>query len=110
MKIITIEEEAWQQLNSSIKAIADYQKRKEDNSYDELWLNSCEECQNLHISEKILCRMQTKNEMAYSKIYGQYFYAIGAFKDMLNANAIQGRNEFVLGFMAKGRKLKSGKK
>lgn len=31
--------------------------------------------------------MRTKGEIAYSKIYGQYFYTIGAIKDMLNANA-----------------------
>ena len=108
MKIITIEEEAWKQLNSRINAIADYLKRLDDTSYDDLWLNNHEVCQYLHISEKTLWRMRTKGEIAYSKIYGQYFYAIGAFKDMLNANAIQGRNEFVLGFMAKGRKQKNG--
>ena len=71
MKIITIEEEAWQQLNSRINAIADYLKRLGDTSYDDLWLNNHEVCQYLHISEKTLWRMRTKGEIAYSKIYGQ---------------------------------------
>ena len=61
--------------------------------------------------------MRTKGEIAYSKLYGQYFYTIGAIKDMLNANAVQSSDEFVQELMAKGksyikqgRKLKSGNK
>ena len=111
MKIITIEEEAWQQLNSRINAIADYLKRQKDKSYDDLWLNNHEVCQYLHISEKTLWRMRTKGEIAYSKIYGQYFYTIGAIKDMLNANAIQSSDEFVGELMAKGKSyIEKGRK
>lgn len=116
MKIITIEEEAWKQLNNRINAIADYLKRQEENSYDDLWLNNHEVCQYLHISEKTLWRMRTKGEVAYSKFYGQYFYTIGTIKDMLNANAVQTSEEYVKELMAKGksyiekgRKLKTGK-
>lgn len=103
MKIITIEEEAWKQLNSRIDAIAEYLKRLENTSYDELWLNNHEVCQYLHISEKTLWRMRTKGEIAYSKIYGQYFYTIGSIKDMLNANAVQSTDEYVDELMAKGK-------
>ena len=117
MKIITIEEDVWIQLNSRINAIADYLKKQEDKSYDELRLNNYEVCQYLHISEKTLWRMRTKGEIDYSKIYGQYFYTIGAIKNMLNANAIQSSDEFVQELMAKGksyiekgRKLKTDKK
>jgi hypothetical protein len=59
--------------------------------------------------------MRTKGEIAFSKMYGQYFYTIGAIKDMLNANAVQTTDEYVQELMAKGksyiekgRKLKSG--
>lgn len=114
MKIVTIEEEAWQQLNSRITAIADYLKRLENTSYDDLWLNNHEVCQYLHTSEKTLWRMRTKGEIAYSKIYGQYFYTIGSIKDMLKANAIQSSDEYVQdlmekskNYLKKGRKLKS---
>lgn len=103
MKIITIEEEAWQQLNSRINAIADYLKKQEDKSCDDLWLNNHEVCQYLHISEKTLWRMRTKGELAYSKIYRQYFYTIGAIKDMLNANAVQSTDEYVEELIAKGK-------
>jgi len=67
MKIITIEEEAWKQLNSHINAISDYLKRLDNTSYDDLWLNNHDVCQYLHISEKTLWRMRTKGEIAYSK-------------------------------------------
>ncbi|MGS4347346.1 helix-turn-helix domain-containing protein [Myroides odoratus] len=117
MKIITIEEEAWIQLNNRINAIADYLKKLEDTGYDDLWLNNHEVCQYLHISEKTLWRMRTNGEIAYSKLYGQYFYTIGAIKDMLKANAVQSSDEYVQELMAKGksyiekgRKLKVDKK
>lgn len=117
MKIITIEEEAWEQLNSRINAIVDYLKRLDGTSYDDLWLNNHEVCQYLHISDKTLWRMRTKGEIAYSKIYGQYFYTIGTIKDMLNANAVQSSDEYVQELMTKGksyiekgRKLKTDKK
>ncbi len=117
MKIITIEEEAWQQLNSRINAISDYIKKQEDKSYDDLWLNNHEVCQYLHISEKTLWRMRNNGDLAYSKIYGQYFYTIGAIKDMLNANAVQTSDEYVKelmekgkSYIEKGRKLKTDKK
>ncbi|AKK71967.1 DNA-binding protein [Chryseobacterium gallinarum] len=103
MKIITIEEEAWKQLNSRINTISNHLKKLEDTSYDDLWLNNHEVCQYLHISEKTLWRMRTKGEITYSKIYGQYFYTIGAIKEMLNANAVQSNNEFLQELMAKGK-------
>ena len=111
MKIITIEEEAWKQLNNRINAIADYLKRLDDTSYNDLWLNNHEVCQYLHISEKTLWRMRTKGEITYSKMYGQYFYTIGAIKEMLNANAIQSSEEYILELMAKGKGyIKKGRK
>ena len=117
MNIITVDEEVWKHLNERLKAISEYILKLEDTSYDSLWLNNHEVCQYLHISEKTLWRMRTKGEIAYSKIYGQYFYTIGAIKNMLNANAIQSSDEFVQELMAKGksyiekgRKLKTDKK
>lgn len=116
MKIITIEEEAWKQLNERIKSISEYLLKLEDTSYDSLWLNNHEVCQYLHISEKTLWRMRIKGEIAYSKMYGQYYYTIGAIKDMLNANAVQTSEEYIKELMAKGksyiekgREIKSGK-
>ncbi|TDQ10209.1 helix-turn-helix domain-containing protein [Pedobacter metabolipauper] len=116
MNIITIEEEAWKKLSSRISAISEYIKKMEDTSYDDFWLNNHEVCQYLHISEKTLWRMRNNDDLAYSKIYGQYFYTIGAIKDMLNANAVQTSDEYVKelmekgkSYIEKGRRLKSDK-
>ncbi|MFT3945616.1 MAG: helix-turn-helix domain-containing protein [Agriterribacter sp.] len=117
MNIITIEEEAWKQLNERIKSINEYILKLENTSYDSLWLNNHEVCQYLHISEKTLWRMRTKGEIAYSKMYGQYYYTIGAIKDMLNAHAVETSEEYMRELMAKGksyiekgRTIKSGNK
>ena len=85
MKIITVDEEVWKHLNERLKAISEYILKLEDTSYDSLWLNNHEVCQYLHISEKTLWRMRTNGQIAFSKMYGQYYYTIGAIKDMLNA-------------------------
>ena len=117
MKIITIEEKAWQQLNDRINTIADHLKKLDDTSYDDLWLNNHEVCQYLHISEKTLWRMPSKGEISYSKIYGQYFYTIGTIKELLNTNAIQSSDKYVQelikkgkSYVEKGRKLQMDKK
>ena len=114
MNIITVDEEVWKHLNERLKAISEYILKLEDTSYDSLWLNNHEVCQYLHISEKTLWRMRTNGQIAFSKMYGQYYYTIGAIKDMLNANAVQTTDEYVEQLMAKGksyiekgRKLKS---
>ncbi|MBS1740465.1 MULTISPECIES: helix-turn-helix domain-containing protein [Weeksellaceae] len=116
MNIITIEEEAWRLLNERIKSISEFILKSENTSYDSLWLNNHEVCQYLHVSEKTLWRMRTKGEIAYSKMYGQYYYTIGAIKNMLNAHAVQTSEEYIQELMAKGksyiekgRSIKSGK-
>jgi len=102
MKIITIPEEDWKLLNERIKSINEYIQKLDDTSYDSL-LNNHEVCQYLHISEKTLWRMRSKGEIAYSRIYGQYYYTIGTIKDMLAANAIQSNDAFVEELMEKGK-------
>ena len=115
MNIITVDEEVWKHLNERLKAISEYILKLEDTSYDSLWFNNHEVCQYLHISEKTMWRMRTNGQIAFSKMYGQYYYTIGAIKEMLNANAVQTTDEYVEQLMAKGksyiekgRKLKSG--
>ena len=103
MNIITVDEEVWKHLNERLKAISEYILKLEDTSYDSLWLNNHEVCQYLHISEKTLWRMRTNGQIAFSKMYGQYYYTIGAIKEMLNANAVQTTNEYVEELMAKGK-------
>lgn len=111
MNIITVDEEVWKHLNERLKAISEYILKLEDTSYDSLWLNNHEVCQYLHISEKTLWRMRTNGQIAYSKMYGQYYYTIGAIKDMLNAHAVQTSDEYMQALMAKGKSyIENGRK
>lgn len=111
MKIITIEEEAWKQLNERITVLSEFIKRREDTAYDDLWLNSHEVSQYLHISEKTLYRMRIRGEITYSKIYGQYFYTIGAIKNMLRTNTRNSVDEYIDEVMEKGKNyIKKGRK
>lgn len=82
----------------------------------EIYLSGEDVCKLLHISEKTLWRMRTKGEITYSKMYGQYYYTIGAIKDMLNAHAVQTSEEYMQELIAKGKSyiekgriIKSGK-
>ena len=70
MKIITIEEEAWDQLNNRITAIADYLKRLEVTNYDDLWLNNHEVCQ-YPVSYTHLDVYKRQGKMYYSYFSGQ---------------------------------------
>lgn len=103
MNIITIEEEAWKQLNDRLIFITEYILKLEDTSYNELWLNNHEVCQYLHVSEKTLWRMRTNGELAYSKFHGQYFYTIGAIKKILNTNAVKNSDEYLEELMDKSK-------
>jgi len=111
MKLITIEAEAWKRLYDRVNKVADYLQNLEVPKYDELWLNNHEVCQYLHLSEKTLWRMRKRGEITYSKIYGQYFYTLGAIKELLDANAIQSKDEYIIDLMEKGKNyIEKGRK
>ena len=111
MKIITIEEEAWKQLNDQINILSSYIRSRQNTSYDELWLNNHEVCEYLKISEKTLYRMRVSGELRYSKIHGQYFYTIGAIREMLNTHAVQSSEEYLKVLIEKGKEyIRKGRK
>lgn len=103
MKITTIGEEAWQQLKACIQYIRYYIPKLHDTSYDTLWLNNHEVCQYLAVSEKTLWPMWIIEEIAYSKMFGQYYYIFGSMRDMLDAHAVQTNEEYIQELIAKGK-------
>lgn len=110
MKVIMVEENVWKQLNERIDAIADYVKRQEDKSYDDLWFNNREVCQYLKLSEKTLYRLRVKGDLTYSKICGQYFYTLCAIKDMLKTNVVKSTGQHLQELIEKGREhIKKGR-
>jgi hypothetical protein len=106
MQLITLPEQAWQQLACDI---ADIRRRllaqEEDHNFDSLWLNNHEVCQSLHISEKTLWRMRRKAEITYAKMYGQYYYKIGDIKKMLQSRAVESAEEYTQTLTEKARNI-----
>ena len=87
MNLITIEESAW-------KALIEW---------DSLWLNQKEICQYLHLSEKTLWRMRKRNEITYSKIYGQYFYTLGSIRKLLISQSVENTESYLQSFTQKAK-------
>ena len=94
MNLITIEESAWKALMEQLQSIEN-QLKKEPIEWDSLWLNQKEICQYLHLSEKTLWRMRKRNEITYSKIYGQYFYTLGSIRKLLFSQSVENTESYL---------------
>ena len=94
MNLITIEESAWKALMEQLQSIENRLKQ-EPIEWDSLWLNQKELCQYLHLSEKTLWRMRKRNEITYSKIYGQYFYTLGSIRKLLFSQSVENTESYL---------------
>ena len=94
MNLITIEESAWKALMEQLQSIENRLKQ-EPIEWDSLWLNQKEICQYLHLSEKTLWRMRKRNEITYSKIYGQYFYTLGSIRKLLISPSVENTESYL---------------
>ena len=94
MNLITIEESAWKALMEQLQSIENRLKQ-EPIEWDCLWLNQKEICQYLHLSEKTLWRMRKRNEITYSKIYGQYFYTLGSIRKLLIRQSVENTESYL---------------
>ena len=94
MNLITIEESAWKALMEQLQSIENRLKQ-EPIEWDSLWLNQKEICQYLHLSEKTLWRMRKRNEITYSKIYGQYFYTLGSIRKLLISQSVENTESYL---------------
>ena len=94
MNLITIEESAWKALMEQLQSIEN-QLKQEPIEWDSLWLNQKEICQYLHLSEKTLWRMRKRNEITYSKIYGQYFYTLGSIRKLLFSQSVENTESYL---------------
>ena len=94
MNLITIEESAWKALMEQLQSIENRLKQ-EPIEWDSLWLNQKEICQYLHLSEKTLWRMRKRNEITYSKIYGQYVYTLGSIRKLLISQSVENTESYL---------------
>ena len=96
MEVITIESRAYKELLEKIDAIARMvvmsQPETQQNP-DETWVDGCEVCTYLKISERTLQRMRTEGIISYSIISGKSYYTIAEIKRMLNEKRIRNSEE-----------------
>lgn len=96
-KLLTIDENSWNQFLQKIDSIYDYIQELENNEshLDNLWLHNNDVCEYLHISKRTLSRMRQANEITYSKIHGQYFYTFGNIRKMLEARTVKSTQDYL---------------
>ncbi|MDR1583084.1 MAG: helix-turn-helix domain-containing protein [Prevotellaceae bacterium] len=96
MEVITIESQAFKELQSKINTIAKFvtalQSKAEEQPEDG-WVDSYEVCTFLKISSKTLQRLRAANEITYSQIRGKNFYRISEIQRLLNENIIRRTDE-----------------
>jgi hypothetical protein len=91
MAVITIESEAFRDLEAKINLIAKYVNEQQsvviENS-DETWVDNYDVCTFLKISERTLQRLRSKGVVSYSVISGKS-YTITEVKRMLTQHIIR---------------------
>jgi hypothetical protein len=96
MEVITMESQAFRELQSKINMIAKFvaaiQSKAEEEPEDG-WVDSYEVCTFLKISSKTLQRMRSANTVSYSQIRGKVFYKISEIQRLLNENIIRRTDE-----------------
>ena len=96
MEVITIESQAFKELQSKINTIAKFvtaMQSKAEEQPEDGWVDSYEVCTFLKISSKTLQRLRAANEITYSQIRGKNFYRISEIRRLLNENIIRRTDE-----------------
>jgi hypothetical protein len=96
MEVITIESQAFKDLQAKINTIAKFvsalQAKAEEEPADG-WVDSYDVCTFLKISVKTLQRLRAANKVTYSRIRGKNFYKISEIQRLLNDNIIRRSEE-----------------
>jgi hypothetical protein len=97
MEVITIESQAFKDLQAKINMIAKFvvalQNKTEEQPPNDGWVDSYEVCTFMKISSKTLQRLRAANEINYSQIRGKNFYRISEIARLLNENVIRRSDE-----------------
>ena len=97
MEVITIESQAFKELQTKIGTIAKFvtalQSKEEEQPPTESWVDSYEVCTFLKISSRTLQRLRSANAINYSQIRGKIFYKISEVQRLLNENIIRRSDE-----------------
>jgi hypothetical protein len=87
MQVITIESQAFKDLQAKINTIAKFVaaiQSKAEEQPEDIWVDSYEVCTFLKISSKTLQRLRAANAITFSRIRGKNFYRISEIQRLLN--------------------------
>jgi hypothetical protein len=90
MEVITFDSKAYHDLTAKIERIADYVLKKETvpDKEEEIWLDSFEVSDLLHISTKTLQRLRKDNLISYTILRGKCLYKLSEIERGLNERLI----------------------
>jgi hypothetical protein len=98
MEVITVDSVAFKELVKKIDIIMDFVYDKQRHSAikeEKLWVDSHDVCNYLHISNRTLQRLRTKNCVSYSRINGKNFYRISDIRHLLESKMIRSNEEYL---------------
>lgn len=97
MEVITIDSQAFTRLMEKLDALSEYVYSIEHptENEDDSWVDSCEVCRFLKISERTLQRLRASGKITYSCMSGKYYYQISQIKKLLKERLIRSTDECV---------------
>jgi hypothetical protein len=96
MDVITIESNAFLELEAKINLIARFVNEQQPTvieNPDETWVDNYDVCTFLKISERTLQRLRSKGLVSYSVISGKSYYTITEVKRMLTQHIVRSNEE-----------------
>lgn len=92
MEIITMESEVYRLLVAKIDRIAEYIIRLEEpnKSPDEIWMDTLDVCQLLHISSRTLQRLRNEKFIPYAMLRGKCVYRLIDIEKALSDRLVKG--------------------
>ena len=97
MEVITIESQAFKDLQSKIGTIAKFvtamQNKEEEKKPEDGWVDTYDVCTFLKVSAKTLQRLRASGKITFSRISGKIFYRISEIERLMNDNMILSTDE-----------------
>jgi 3-methyladenine DNA glycosylase Tag len=96
MEVITIESQAFKEIQSKINLIAKFVtaiESKQAEQPEDGWVDSYEVCTFLKISDRTLQRLRKAGAISFSRIRGKNFYRISELQRLMQNNVIRRNDE-----------------
>ena len=90
MKVITIEDVAFQEIVNKLEAIrSKLNKNKETTPSNEIWMDNQDVCELLHISKRTLQHYRDTGKLPFSQIGAKIYYKASDIDDFLQSHYLK---------------------